>query len=210
MAKYPESPKFSHALISGRDFVTRISKFGGQPAGTFNEQRNRQITFPIGTFTLLYKNLLVADRNTVYAWWRNYHGAYGDSTGVNFHFFDQALRGWYGEYMGRGTGNALTLDFPGKTLTNDATLIVYEDDVAQVKDTDFTFVSGGGTEGADQATWIVGHYPAVGAMITCSFNGYLRIKARFAEDGWSEEVPTVNGAGVLVYNFQTKLQELQW
>ncbi len=204
MAAYPSVPKFNYSYGLEQSFKTLISEFDGG-----NEQRRRLLRFPKRSVTLVYKNLLKASRDTIHDWYSDYYGAYGDSSGNLFYFFDQALRHWKDEYVGRGTGGALTLDLHSKTTTSGATLVIYEAGVAQTVDVDYTFVSGGGTEGADRITWIVGHYPATGCLITSDFNGYLRVKARFAEDGWSEEIPTFS-AGVPVFNFQVKISEVQW
>ncbi len=174
-----------------------------------NEQRRRLTRFPKRSPSLVYKNKRKSDYDTIHDWYRTYHGAYGDSSGALFYFFDQILRHWKDEYVGRGTGAALTLDLHSKTTTSGATLVIYEDDVVQTVDVDYTFVSGGGTEGADRITWIAGHYPATGALITSAFNGYLRIRARFADDGWHDEIPTFSESDAL-FNFQIRLQEVQW
>ncbi len=203
MAKYPESPRFNYSYGLDETFRNLSTDMD---SGV--EQRRRLWTFPKLSPSLVYKNKSKSGRDTIHAWYEAYHGSYGDDSGNLFYFFDQTLRHWTKRYMGRGTGAALTLDIPSKTTTNDATLIIYEDDVAQVATVDFNFVSGGGTEGADRATWIVGHYPAVGAMITVSLNGYIRLYAKFAADGWSEAIDTFSGANPL-FNFQVKLQEVK-
>lgn len=204
MAAYPTSPKFNYSFGLDETFKSLISEFDGM-----NEQRRRLTRFPKRSVSLIYKNKLKSERDTIHDWYSTYHGAYGDSSGNLFYFFDQTLRHWKDLYVGRGTGAALTLDLPSKTTTNDATLVIYEADVVQTAGDDYNFVSGGGTEGADRITWIAGHYPAAGALITVDLNGYFRMKARFAEDGWSEQIDTFSGSSAL-FNFQVKLQEVQW
>ena len=204
MAAYPSSPKFNYALGLDENFKTLISEFDGA-----NEQRRMLIRFSKRSPSLVYQNKVKSDYDIIHDWYRTYYGAYGDSSGNLFYFFDQAFRHWRDEYVGRGTGAALTLDLHSKTTTNDGTLVIYEAGVVQTVSVDYNFVSGGGTEGADRITWIAGHYPVAGCLITSDFNGYLRIKARFAKDGWHDDIQNFS-QGFPLFNFATQLQEVQW
>jgi hypothetical protein len=204
MAKFPEVPEIAYPLKLIRSYKTLIFE-----ADSGLEQRRRRARFPKRRAILTYPPMPKADRDVIADWFSDYHGMYGDANGDLFYFFDQAFRHHKDEYVGRGTGAALTLDLHSKTTTPGATLIIYEDDVAQIADTDYTFVSGGGTEGADRITWIAGHFPATGALITSAFNGYLRIKARFAVDEMEEEIFTFSGTEAM-YRISIPLQEVQW
>lgn len=68
---------------------------------------------------------------------------------------------------------------------------------------DYTLVVGGGAGGADRILFV--SYPTTGDLITSNFTGYLRIKARFADDELSE---TEDYLGI--FSLKTNLQEVQW
>lgn len=60
-------------------------------------------------------------------------------------------------------------ELPAKTVTDDATLITYVDDVVTAK----TFISGGGAGSADRFS--LSATPADGSLVTADLTGYLRI-----------------------------------
>jgi len=101
------------------------------------------------------------------------------------------------------TVNSKTYDLPSKTTTNDATLITYIDGVVTAK----TFISGGGGGGADRV--LFGSYPAQGSLISADLKGKLRIKAKFSDDEFPEEIELEDETGVY-YLVQISLQQVQW
>lgn len=197
---YPTSPLPSYPYQFQAAFKTLINEFD---AG--NEQRRMLRRFPKRTVTLVYNNIEYStDWYPIENFFHQRFGGYD-----SFWFVDFAKRKWVDEYVGRGTAGALTLDLHSKTTTV-ATLKIYEDAVEQVKDTDYTFVSGGGEAGSDRITWIAGHYPATGALITSDFEGFLRIKARLS-DQFSDSISAKIGSVATIGDIQTvTLSEVQW
>lgn len=81
-------------------------------------------------------------------------------------------------------------DLPSKTTDNDSTLKIYVAGVLQTKETpnQYDFLSGGGQGGSDRIQFKAGYIPTTGQLITADFKGYLRIKGRFKDDKFSEEL----------------------
>lgn len=184
MEVYPATPIPSFSLITDHKFRTLVTDF---ESGI--ENRRSLWRFPKRIFSLKYNLLIMsaAERDTIYEFIQNRLGSY-----ESFWFFDPKLRKWIDEYIGYGDGATATFDLPSKTTTDDATLKIYVAGVLKIDTVDYDFVSGGGAGGSDRITFIAGHIPAVGALITSDFNGYLRIKGRFQDDGFNEEYFTVN------------------
>lgn len=99
--------------------------------------------------------------------------------------------------------NSKYYDLPSKSTVNDGTLITYVDAVATAK----TFVSGGGGGGADR--FYFSSYPAQGSLITADLNGKLRLKAKFANDEFPEEVELEDEIGKY-FLLQLGIQQIQW
>jgi hypothetical protein len=63
--------------------------------------------------------------------------------------------------------------------------------VTQTLTTHYTISAGTGTSGADQIAFVTGspdYTPSDGAIVTCDFTGYLRMKVRFTDDQLSREM----------------------
>ena len=202
MAKFPETPKFSYSYGLTKQFKTLINEMDGG-----NEVRRRLLRFPKRSVSLIYPELTKANRDILSDWFQTYYGAYGDSSGTLFYFFDQTLRHWTDEYVGVGTGAADTFDLHSKTTTAGATLKIFLDGVLKTVTTHYTISTGSGSEGADQVVFVSA--PGAGVLITSDFNGYLRIKARFADDGFQEVIEKFSGANPL-FKVQINLKEVQW
>jgi len=104
--------------------------------------------------------------------------------------------------LGSGcTANSKTYDLHGVTCSG---VSVYVDGILKAAGgADYTFVSGGGAAGADRITFVA--YPTIGQLITSTFTGYLRLKARLGDDAFNEEIPYID-----IYNTGLKLVEVQW
>ncbi len=197
---YPETPKFGYPCVIQTDFKTIVSEFAGG-----NEQRRRLLRFPKRVVSLTYKNISQADRNIISNYFRTYYGAYGNSTGGLFYFFDQAQRAWQDEYVGRGDTGQVAFEIHSR-LTSTDTIVMY---IAGTSTGGaITATSTTGTEGATVVTLTTA--PATGALITCDFTGYLRAKVRFAEDGFREEINLARSGTQARYNVVINLQEVQW
>jgi hypothetical protein len=162
------------------------------------EQRRKLLRFSKRTFSLSYKYKTRAARDVIHDFYRLMAGAY-----EAFWFVDLQDRKWVDEYVARGNGSTVTFDIHSKS-TISTSLKIYIDGVEKIKDTDWTFVSGGGGAGADRVTF--GSAPSSGALITSDIgSGYLRIKGRFNTDSFKEEVP-VKG----LITFSVDIAEVQW
>ncbi len=193
---YPSTPVPSYTYTMDHQFRTVVSDF---ESGA--EQRRLMWRFPKRTFLLLYKAVAMTDaeRYVLYKFFQQRSGSY-----ESFYFFDFTMRRFFDQYVGYGDGSTATFDLPSKTTTNDATLKVYVAGVEKTITVDFNFVSGGGGGGSDRITFIAGHIPALGALITVDFNGYLRIKGRFKDDKLTEELFTVDYETISVSIYEVK------
>jgi len=97
------------------------------------------------------------------------------------------------------TTSSKYFDIPGSSVTDDATFITYVDGAV----TAHTHVSGGGGGGADR--FFFAAYPAQGSLITCDFYGYLRVKGKFKDDSFNEEMIRND-----LYSTNLGIQEVQW
>ena len=194
MAKYPETPVPSYSVIVSSKFNTLINT-----ADTGDEIRRMLVRFPRRSVELPYPPILEDDRDTLYTWYRTYHGAYGDISGYLFYFFDVQMRKWIDEKIGYGTGSQQTFDLPSKS-TVAGSVIIYVDGTSAP----FTLLTGGGQESSDRVT--ITTAPGDGALITATFKGKIRLRARFEEDGWEET--TEGSAFGALFNITTKLREV--
>jgi len=161
------------------------------------EVRRRLLRFGKRTFTLGYNKKSKANRDTIHDFFVARFGSY-----EAFWFLDFDSASWYDEYIGRGTGAALTIDLHTKTTTAYA---IYVDGVLKTGGgTDYTFVSGGGTAGVDRIAWV--NVPAAGTLLTGNLTGFLRIKGRFLNDSWKETHPDVSTR----HSFEVSIHEVQW
>lgn len=196
MEIFPSIPIPSYSYILDSQFRTLVSDF---ESGT--EQRRIMWRFPKRTVALNYKaqDFSSTGRDALYGFFQNRRGP-----GESFWYFDFQKRKIVDEFVGYGDGETATFDFHSKSTDNDATLKIYVAGVLKVITVDYDFVSGGGEGGSDRITFIAGHIPATGALITSDFNGYLRIKGRFKDDKLSEELFTINLENIQVTIFEIK------
>ena len=102
-----------------------------------------------------------------------------------FNLFYPNTNTYVTEYVGTGDGSTTVFNLPSKSASS---YTLYVDGAAKTGGgTDYTFSSGGGTDGADKVTFAGGSIPADGARVTWSFYGYLKVHGRFAEDKLSWE-----------------------
>ena len=92
MYTFPASPKPSYTYDKGEEFNTLIN-----PYASGKESRAKLMRFPKHNFACVYRNILLADRNTLHDFYRRVFGS-GDS----FWYVDFQSRKWIDEYIGRG------------------------------------------------------------------------------------------------------------
>lgn len=176
MAAFPNltNAPAEEPLIEEMEWKTLVSRFDDLGA----EQRKRKWLYPRRNLTLAFNRITKAQGQTLWEFYLARQGAY-----EAFTFFYYFSATYDGEYVGTGDGSTLIFNLPSKQAS-DYTLYVdgAEKDAGGV---DYTFGSEGGTDGADKATFVAA--PASGARITWDFTGYLKVRARFAEDRMSWE-----------------------
>jgi hypothetical protein len=149
-------------------YKTLISTFDGGL-----ETRKQKWLYPKRDITLQYKYLSKTQMNTLWAFYKTNAGGYSA-----FNFFLNYSDTYVKEYVGTGNGATTVFNLPAKTSS---TYTLYKNDVALTAGgVDWTFGSASGTDGADKATMIVA--PTVGAKLTFSFTGYLKIRCRFEDN----------------------------
>lgn len=184
MSIYPTTPKPSFPLEISCEYKTIITQFESG-----RELAHQQWRFPRRYVNLKYTVLTASELQILWNFYKSQRGAY-----LPFWFFDEYTRDDYNnpvlhmdEFVGRGDGLTTAFDLPGKnTLDNTTYLKIYLDGVVTSA---VAYQLGTGEGGADRV--IFDSPPASGVLITADFNGYLRLRMRFAEDNLSYENFTV-------------------
>ena len=172
MSTFPESPAPIYPLIVEPEWRTLTSDFDGG-----GEQRRQKQLFPKYNVTVSYGALSESDMQTLWDFYMARKGAY-----EAFYIYDLALLAGIapnhdGQYAGTGNGSTEVFDIPGRSTSSHT---VYVDGVEQTITTDYVILTGGGESSADRIDFV--SPPSAGEVITVDFTGYLRIRARFAED----------------------------
>jgi hypothetical protein len=126
---------------------------------------------------LTYYKVTKAQASVLYNFYLARKGAY-----EAFNYFYPLSGAYEGEYVGTGDGSTTIFNLP---CTGAFGYTVYLDGIEQTEGVDYTFTAEGGADGADKTEFNVA--PAAGEYITIDFTGYLKVHARFAEDGLSFE-----------------------
>jgi len=168
MATFPEIA--TQSLTVEPEFNTLISQFDGG-----GEQRRSKQLYPKYNVTLAYDTLEVVDVRTLWEFYMARNGSQEAFYIYDFTLFLEHKFNHKGLYCGTGDGSTVIFDIPGRTTTSHT---IYSN-AADVT-TDTTILVGGGTSSSDRVEYDTA--PSEGAIITADFTGYLRIRARFAED----------------------------
>jgi len=167
---FPETIKPSSPLEIESRYRTVITQFD-----TGIEFRRRKWRFPRRSVTLKFPYITQEETETLWNFYVARKGSY-----ESFYWFDYLKQNWIDEFVGRGDGTVVTFDLPGKEI-DETTLKVYIDGVEQqVGTAGYTFSAGTGVNGEDQIVFSTA--PSLGSLITCDFNGRLRLKVRFKDD----------------------------
>ena len=175
MAAFPDisSVPAINPLATGIQYKTLISRF--DDLGT--EQRKQKWLYPRRVVTLKYKALSKSEARTLWQFYLERKGSY-----EAFNWFHPFSDTYEGEYVGTGDGSTTVFNLPSKQASS---YTLYVDGVAQTEDTNYTFTSQGGADGADKIEFTAA--PSSGQRITWDFTGYLKVRCRFAEDFFSFE-----------------------
>ena len=168
MATFPEIA--TQSLTVEPEFNTLISGFDGG-----GEQRRSKQLYPKYNVTLAYEKREVADVRTLWEFYMARNGAQEAFYIYDFTLFLEQTFNHVGAYCGTADGTDTIFDIPGRTTTSHT---IYSDAVDVTADT--TILVGGGSSDSDRVEYDTA--PSEGAIITADFTGYLRIRARFAED----------------------------
>ena len=168
MATFPEIG--TQSLTVEPEFNTLISSFDGG-----GEQRRSKQLYPKYNVTLAYEKLEVVDVRTLWEFYMACNGAQEAFYIYDFTLFLEQTFNHVGAYCGTADGTDTIFDIPGRTTTSHT---IYSDAVDVTTDT--SILVGGGSSDSDRVEYDTA--PTEGIIITADFTGYLRIRARFAED----------------------------
>jgi hypothetical protein len=141
------------------------------------EQRRQKWIFPKFNVSLTFSILTQTEIDTLWNFYMARHGA-----AEAFYFYTIESGDWDGLYVGVGDGATKTFDLPGKSTSAQT---IYVDGISTSA---VTILTGGGSESSDRVTFTT--EPAAGAILSCDFTGYLRIRCRFEEDKMSKRIFT--------------------
>lgn len=172
MATYPESPIPIYPLIVEPEWKTLVSGFDGG-----GEQRRQKQLFPKYNVAVQYDALIETDMQILWDFYMVRKGSF-----EAFYIYDLSLLAniapdHNSQYVGTGDAATDIFDIPGRSTSSQS---VYIDGVLQSTPTDYSILTGGGASNSDRIDFVSA--PAAGEVITVDFTGFLRIRARFAED----------------------------
>lgn len=177
MATFPESPKPIYPLVITPRFKTIVS---GMDSGA--EERTAKWAFPKYDVTVKYEALSAVDAQIL---WNFFLARKGSAEA--FYIYDLSLlasvsKSHEDQYVGTGDGSTTTFDIPGRSTSSHD---IYIDGVEE-SDSNYSILTGGGVSSSDRVQFTSA--PSSGEIITADFAGYLRIRARFAQDVMSSEM----------------------
>jgi len=168
MAAFPEID--TQSLTVEPEFNTLISQFDGG-----GEQRRSKQMYPKYNVTLAYDKIEVADARTLWEFYLARDGAQEAFYIYDFTLFPEHKFVHKKQYCGTGDGVTTIFDIPGRETVSHT---IYSDGVDATTST--SILVGGGNSDSDRVEYDTA--PGEGVIITADFTGYLRIRARFAED----------------------------
>ena len=171
MEVYPATPPPFDVYPFEEEYQTQTSMFQGS-----NEQSQMLRRFPVKKFSLSYDLIQIATE------WSVIHNFYKTMFGgwARFWFFDFERRHWGDEYVGRGNGSTRVFDLHSKSIDPHLLSVLVNGSPVT-----FSFLPAGGQGGADVV--VLDAAPVLGALITSTFDGNLRIKA-VMQDRFSDSI----------------------
>ena len=139
------------------------------------ETRKQKRLYVRRDVNLVYQNISLAETRILWQFFNARAGAF-----EVFTFFFRGSDVYTGEYVGVGDGTTTVFNLPSKSA---GSITLYNAGAAQTEGVDWTFTTGGGSDGEDKATF--GSAPADGNILTYDFTGRLKISCRFMEDSMS-------------------------
>lgn len=173
MATFPTTPKPQFEYVEEQEFKTIISIFDDG-----NEQRRAKWAVPRYNVSLTYNALPASHSLTLWEFYKARKGAW-----ESFYFFageaEADSRSYQKEYICVSNGSDTVLDLPCRLSTVTA---LYKNS-SVMSTADYTVNTTAGANGED--TLSLASAPASGDVLTCDFDGYLKIKCRFEDDRMS-------------------------
>lgn len=172
MAVYPEDPR-PYELIVAPEFRTLVSSMDGG-----EEQRRSKWLYPKYNVQITYPRELV-DKAQMQTLWAFYMARRGMAEA--FYIYDFLISmAHVGQLVAVANGMDTIFDLPGR---NTSLRTIYLNGAEQALGV--SYLVGGGDGDCDRVE--LSAAPAAGAIVTCDFTGYLRIRGRFAHDSLSRE-----------------------
>ena len=164
MAVFP-AVKYAKPFTESIRTKTLITKFEGYG----DEQRKRKMLYPRRDVSLTFENISVSDARQLWQFYLDRGGQY-----EAFNIFSDVQNTYEGEYVGVGDGSQTVFNCPSKLATSRTFY------VAGSEETELTFSSQGGTDGADKVEFTTA--PDSAEVITMDFTGYLKYHVRFSQE----------------------------
>jgi len=162
--QYPETPIPTEPYDIKINWKTVISDFDSG-----KEQRRQKNLYPKYNVSLTYPPLSLTDIQILWNFYQARRGTYEP-----FYFYSIEEAQWNGCFVGIGNASDTTFDLPGKSASS---IVIYDNGVATA-----TYTLGVGDGDCLSDNIVFNTAPAVNALITCDFYGYLRIRCRFQEE----------------------------
>lgn len=157
-------------------FKTLVSAFDDQG----KEKRRRKWLYTKRMLTIPYNYITFDEANTLWQFYIDRNGSYDA-----FSFYTKDRDNYTKEYVGTGDNSTLIYSLPCKEANEDTVQVYFNQ--TYVDPAGYTFYSSlgpsGGVDGSDKI--IFNTAPPDGIRVTVSFNGVLRVMARFKEDNLS-------------------------
>ncbi len=175
---FPSTPIPNYPYDYRREQKTLITTFDSG-----KEQRRRQWRFPKRTISLAYRGLTLSQVST---FWNFYQARTGSLASFNFFEpdvepYNTTVNQHNDEYVARGDGVTTSFDLPCVAVsTADITVLIN----GSSQSSGFTITSTGGADNEDLLAF-TSNTPASTDIITCDFQGRLKMTMRFADDNIS-------------------------
>lgn len=164
--QYPTTPKPTYPYDITINWKTIIS---GYDSG--KEQRRQKNLYPKYDVSLTYPPLSLVNTQILWNFYQARRGTY-----EAFYFYSLEETQWNSCFIAIGDGTTTTFDLPGKSASS---IVIYSNGVV-VNSATYTIGAGAGDASADNVVFTTA--PAVNTLLTCDFDGYLRIRCRFQEE----------------------------
>lgn len=159
-------------LIAGKVITSNFDDLG-------EEKRRNKWIYPRRNVQIQFRGIRIQDVQESARVMTEFYTARRGSFEA-FNFFYPFTNQYSGEYVATGDNSTIAFNMPSKGATSHN---LYKDGVLLTENVDYVFSGELGTDGADQIG--MGTVITSGERLTADFNGTLKIRSRFMEDGLS-------------------------